>query len=87
MSNAVPVLAVVTLLLVPNLMLAVTSKAGNHAGYYVLAGMLVLSVVAGVWPMAFFIYGAAVLGGTAVLFRDRLRVGAFFAQRMGARHK
>jgi hypothetical protein len=85
MSHAMLELAMVTLLLVPNLVLAATSKAGSHAGHYVIAGWLVLSVVAGVWSIAFFVYGAAVLGGAAALFRERLRIGAFFAQHTKAR--
>jgi hypothetical protein len=80
-------LAMVSLLLAPNIVLAATSKSGNNAGYYILAAWGVLAAVAGVWSIGFFICAALVLVVVAVLFRDRLRIGAFFAQRASSRRK
>jgi branched-subunit amino acid ABC-type transport system permease component len=76
-----PDLIAVHLLLLPNIVLGLTSRAGRHAGYYVLSAWIVVAIIAGLYSIAFAVYAGVVLGAAAVLMRDRLRIGEWFAQR------
>ncbi len=84
MTNMLDTL-VVTLLLTPNVLLAITSKSGRNAGYYVLCGWVAMGIIGGVYTVGFLIYGFAVLVGAAWLFRGRLRMGDWLARKSSFR--
>jgi hypothetical protein len=74
-------LLVVTLLLLPNIVLAIKSFSGSNAGYFVICAWIVGGIIYGVYGVGLFVYGLFILVLTAFFFRARLRLDKWFSTR------
>lgn len=72
-------LFVSTLLLLPNLFLAIKSASGSNAGYFVICAWIVGGIIYGVYGIDLFIYGVFVLVLIVFFFRDNLRLDKWFS--------
>jgi hypothetical protein len=68
---------IVNLLILPSLILAKKSKSGNYAGYYLLYCWVEISIIGGLYAIAFFIYGVIVFLLVGMLFKRNLKIYEF----------
>jgi hypothetical protein len=70
-----------SLLLLPCLILAYSSAKGNKAGCFVLFAWLAGALIFGLLGLCLFLYGVAVVGLIAYIFRDRLDMQRWWSRK------
>jgi hypothetical protein len=67
-------LLLTTLLLLPNIGLAIKSTYGSNAGYFVFCAWVAGAIIYGIFGLWLFIYGLIILTLVALIFRDGLKL-------------
>lgn len=73
--------AYASLLLLPCVILAYGSAKGNKAGYFVLCAWLAEALIFGLLGLYLFLYGVAVIGLIAYIFRDGLDMQRWWSRK------
>ena len=70
--------AIVAVVLLPNLLLAITSKSGNNAGFFIAYSWIVSSVLFVLLGLASFFLYVVIFGLISVAYDSKLRLRRFF---------
>ena len=75
-------LLLVAILVLPSILIAIKSKSGSNAGFYVLYLWLASGCIYGIFGLIYFIFGVVIFMLNAFIFREKLEINKWWSSKL-----